>query len=302
MVDERYDIIGLANELGIRNLRRGSGHEYTASCPFSENHPNGDRHPSFGINAESGLWLCRSCGEKGNAVQLVEKVLGCDWHEARRVAALYGDEQDPMAILERMAGNQVETPHRPMPEISGFSSECEYWEGRGLDYVTCERYSLGFDMVNNRPVVPHIVGRELLGWQERSIDGSLPKWSSSAGFPRSDTLFGVDQVADADVVVLVEAPVSAMWLTQLGYPSVASFGCQFTYGQSVELRKRFSGAVIWYDPDEAGYNGARRVVELLRDYVDLWSVAAPPGDPNECSPDEVADVMGNIYEVGGIEI
>jgi hypothetical protein len=43
------------------------GGDYAARCPFHE-----DRHPSFSINARSGLWQCHAadCGRKGNAHEL----------------------------------------------------------------------------------------------------------------------------------------------------------------------------------------------------------------------------------------
>ncbi len=53
----------------LTKIKRRSGNEYMALCPF---HP--DKNPSFSFNAETGLWHCFACGEKGNVYQFLEKM------------------------------------------------------------------------------------------------------------------------------------------------------------------------------------------------------------------------------------
>ena len=53
--------------------------EVKCLCPF---HP--DTNPSLSINIEKGLFLCRACGETGNAIQFVQKKYGVDFKEALR--------------------------------------------------------------------------------------------------------------------------------------------------------------------------------------------------------------------------
>lgn len=298
----RIDVRGLFNELGIRSWKRvGSSDEYTASCPFKENHPHGDRNPSFGFNAESGLWLCRSCGEKGNLVQLVQKVLGCDFHEARRTASEYGDEQDLMRLLEQ-SDESVEPTLRGA-FIPGYTQTYHpYWSGRRIDDRSAYRYKLGYDSTQNKPVVPHIWHGEVVGWQKRCLDGSGPKWQSSPGFPKSTTIFGVDQIQRGGVVTVVEAPVSAIYLTQLGYPAVATFGASVSYEQSVEIRKRWDAAIVWFDPDDAGRIGMEKLVSLLIDYMPVWCVVDAQGDPNDLDEGQVRQEMMNLIQVHGVRI
>ena len=56
----------------LDKFRETGGGEFTARCPLP-NHD--DNNPSFNGNYYNGLWLCRGCGEKGNASQLAE-ILG----------------------------------------------------------------------------------------------------------------------------------------------------------------------------------------------------------------------------------
>ena len=52
-------------------VRCTGGDEYIASCPFPNHN---DKNPSFSVNTDSGLWNCKSCGEKGNAYKFAD-----DW-------------------------------------------------------------------------------------------------------------------------------------------------------------------------------------------------------------------------------
>lgn len=50
---------------------RTNGEEATPRCPFHD-----DQHPSFSVNLNTGLWLCRaeSCGGKGNIEQFCDRL------------------------------------------------------------------------------------------------------------------------------------------------------------------------------------------------------------------------------------
>ena len=48
-----------------------------ALCPFHE-----DKTPSWNGNVDTGLWICHACGEKGDAIALVEKRQGLDFQRA----------------------------------------------------------------------------------------------------------------------------------------------------------------------------------------------------------------------------
>ena len=159
---------------------------------------------------------------------------------------------------------------------------------------------MGYDDVQGKPVVPHIWHGEVVGWQKRCLDGSGPKWQSSPGFPKSTTIFGADQIQRGGVVTVVEAPVSAIYLTQLGYPAVATFGASVSYEQSVEIRKRWDAAVIWFDPDDAGRIGMEKLISLLIDYMPVWCVVDAAGDPNDLEPDAVNREMANLIKVDGL--
>jgi len=57
----------------LRDCKNIGGNEYIALCPFHD-----DKTPSFNFNSESGLYLCRGCGRKGNALHFYAKLNGFD--------------------------------------------------------------------------------------------------------------------------------------------------------------------------------------------------------------------------------
>lgn len=60
------------------SLRR-AGAEYVGLCPFHQ-----EKTPSFYVNPAKGLYLCRGCGEGGDAISWLRKKRGLTFREAAR--------------------------------------------------------------------------------------------------------------------------------------------------------------------------------------------------------------------------
>ncbi len=58
----------------LSKVKKSSGSNYTALCPFHDDH-----NPSFSFDAETGLWQCFACGEKGNAWQFADRMNDEEW-------------------------------------------------------------------------------------------------------------------------------------------------------------------------------------------------------------------------------
>lgn len=284
----------IVSMFGLRNARR-SGRNIVASCPFSENHPHGDRHPSFSINADTGLWICFSCGERGNIVQLAERVLGMSSFEARE---MFEFELTTEAIDSLMSASAAPKPMTTeQVDVSNWSvNRCEYWAYRGFSDETVRKWMLGYDPESRRAVVPVMWKREIIGWSKRAVDdGVQPKWVHSPGLPKSDILFGMDNFS-GDSAVLVEAPLSVIMLDQQGIGNaVASFGCSLSEKQSRLLRSHYNNVLIFYDPDGAGINGTRKALAMLEPFVDVFVVPPTRDDPAAMTADEnMAALRGAI--------
>lgn len=259
---------------GLRNATV-SRDEVLCSCPFPENHRNGDSHPSFRINTDKGLWICYGCGERGNIVQLAQRVLGMSPIEAHSVF----DAELTDSAIDELVSRQASSykPISPLDsDISKWSRNSHpYWKKRGFTDETIGKWRLGYDPQENRVVVPVMFGGKLVGWSMRAVDDETkPKWKHCPGMPKSEILFGMDNFT-GDCAVLVEAPLSVIMLDQHGVSNaVASFGCNLSDSQARLIRSSYNHVLVFYDPDDAGQNGAAGAVEKLEDFVDVYVV--PP--------------------------
>jgi DNA primase len=78
---QHANAIAIAERYGIK-LKRASGPEYIAKCPFHK-----DKRPSFSINAETTLWICFGCGARGDLYGLVGRLEGVKFRESKRIVA-----------------------------------------------------------------------------------------------------------------------------------------------------------------------------------------------------------------------
>jgi DNA primase len=77
---------------------KGTGDERTALCPFHE-----ESKPSFKVNLRKGGFHCFGCGAKGNVLDFVAKLEGCDLREAAVIVA----EASGISLSERTEGAET---------------------------------------------------------------------------------------------------------------------------------------------------------------------------------------------------
>lgn len=72
----------ITDALGDRK-NKISNNEIRCACPF---HKDGqEKHFSFNVNMQNGLWLCHTCGERGNIVQLVSRLKEISEEDAKEL-------------------------------------------------------------------------------------------------------------------------------------------------------------------------------------------------------------------------
>jgi DNA primase len=69
---------------------RQYGRECVGLCPFHD-----DSHPSLYVNREKGVFLCRSCGACGDAIDFVRKLHGCSFKKALEILNLKDTRPTP---------------------------------------------------------------------------------------------------------------------------------------------------------------------------------------------------------------
>jgi DNA primase len=310
----QVDVVRLLRErYGVSSLVV-DGDEIRCSCPLPFGmHPRGDRNPSFSVNAESRLVNCYVCGG-GDMLWFIQNMEPrqksgdfVSYADVARIANEYAEEFDIDRVINgaressKSALSGWRVPDRDISDFDVQVSEwskhhTSYWRSRGLNKETVDMWRLGFDEQEQRAIVPHVFDGRVVGWTGRSTsDEVLPKWKHSYQFPKDTTLFNYDNARRYPQVVVVEAPISALWLWQSRIPNVvATFGASVTMNQE-RLLRQFDEVILWMDADKAGWKSTLSLCENLRGHCIVGVVDSWEGDPAEKSADEC---WGLLYEKG----
>ncbi|ACH62157.1 DNA primase [Mycobacterium phage Myrna] len=255
-------------------------------------HANGDQNPSAACNLNKKTWVCYSyvdpeTNKSGyDMLHLIMKMEGAK--EPRDVMDLVrgfleGGTAEPNQFMAKLSALVVapESEKTGPPVVRGLSERNlaqwgythPYIVERGIDLDTASRLQIGYDPDENRITIPHFWNGRLVGWQKRAIPNrpgewpgtvpAVPKYRSSPGFPKSETLYRLAEARVSGRVVVVESPFSVIKAEALGVPGVtATFGAKITDHQ-LDLLKGVDDLVVWMDDDDAGRAAERRLVANL---------------------------------------
>ena len=264
-----------------------------------EHHTNGDQNPSAACNLDRKAYTCYSGYWGGDLFHLIMKMEGK--HSLDEIIPILGqfldgstqDQETFTAEIARLFSPDSGVYHYEPPRYSDrilapWAWVHPYLVERGIDVETASRLHLGWDEAENRITIPHFVDGSLVGWQKRAIPDrpgqwpgtseQMPKYRSTSGFPKSDTLYGYDRATGGRVIV-VESPFSVAKAEALGVKGVvATFGAKVSRRQIALLKERFYQVVIWFDGDPAGHAGERILARSLYRHVnEVLVVDAEPG-------------------------
>lgn len=319
-IEEVEDALGLDIKV--------SGDEHWCSCPLSS-HPGEDANPSFSLNvAKQFIWNCFGCQSSGNLPELVMDIMGIASHpEAVKWLSQYSDaelEDDVERFVRRLemwmevktppemerGGDLPWVPSERLLDWADNYEEIEQWVSAKwqINNETARAWGLGFDPIHERaghvgPVltIPHFFRHELVGYQARWIDppAKIPKYVNTVGFPKNNTLFGWDKIANNKVVV-VESVMTCIRLWQEGINAVATFGASYPEGQLRLLSSLEQGIIIAYDNDLAGQSGMFRLVKSLERAIPIEICPAQTkekGDLADLTTEEIYDQLSHTMTI-----
>ena len=240
-----------ANYLNVLSV---SGKEAMAICIFHE-----DSNASMQFNLETGLYLCFSCGAKGN-IRTLENRFGISHRDPgvgidtiyRRLAEL--------KKIDRDEGPRI----LPESELKKYALPTKHWAARGFNATTITSFDLGYDVHRDALTIPiRTMGGELLGFQRRFMDpDATPRYMYPKGFHKKEHLFASWMVANdssAHTVALTEGAIDTMTLWQYGVPAMAIYGSSISPEQIRVLRMLgIDEIVLFFDNDKAGKELTRR--------------------------------------------
>ena len=219
--------------------------ELTCLCPFHY-----EEHPSFGINLETGLYGCFSCGEKGNIVTFIAKMNGITSAEASKM--LNAGEYSGSTYKVEDFAKEKNIPTNYLKRI-GFSNgynciKIAYYNENHIQTATRLRYN---------PKEKTNKGR--FSWKKGSNIG----------------LYGLNGLADCpdDYVILVEGESDAVTLWYNHIPAVGVPGANNFKKEYAEQLEKFKKIYIHKEPDIGGENFVKNACQIFP-YEKLYIISS----------------------------
>lgn len=91
-VKDSIDLVSVVRGEGIELKRSGSRH--VGLCPF-----HADHNPSLFV-FDDGYFKCFGCGKKGDAIDFIRRLHGCDFQEALKILGIKQDKLTPQKRQE----------------------------------------------------------------------------------------------------------------------------------------------------------------------------------------------------------
>lgn len=242
------------------------GYEIQAECPAHEERTgHKDRHPSFYINADTGVFICFSCGWKGTLYTLINYVSGAENAQAWLISNQGLSNRLTRALKERPKIEEQTYVTDSM--LGAFTSPPSFaLKSRGLTLEAATLYGLLWDDKKQNWIIPirdPNTGK-LMGWQEKGYASRFFR-NYPTGIKKARALFGISQYSGGDMIV-VESPLDVIRLASLGISGgVAVYGALISKEQFNIIRGA-DRIVFALDNDDAGRDSSLNMMALCQRY------------------------------------
>lgn len=244
------------------------GDELVALCPGHKARTGKeDNHPSWSINEETGVHYCFSCGYRGNLYTLVRDVKGDEpakvlWSEFEIHGRPVTKDEVKTIINKPKPGTFRSANTKPESWLSDFVPPPDWaLSRRRILAAGAAEYEVLWDTENDSWILPfrETESRRLMGYQSKS-EKKREFRNRPMRLEKARTLFGWPVVEKETRIVVVESPLDAVLLADLGAPAVALCGSRISDEQAALLRD-FDQVLVWMDADKAGELEVQRLRE-----------------------------------------
>lgn len=253
--NESYDPDQIREVLKVCGVEIGSelDSDYLVFCPFHYN----KNTPACEVSKEKGLFVCFSCGERGNLLDLVMRTTNRNYFEASRIISSAERSIDFSSVIEKDIQVKEEfeefdslTVDRLHNSLMQNERALAYFNGRNIFSDAMKHFKLGYSEKQDMVTVPVYSHTNIcVGFVGRSVEGK--SFKNSTGLPRNKVLFNLNNCKFKDIVI-VESSFDAIRLWQLNIPAVATLGANLGKNQIKLLNKYAVRVILAMDQDEAG--------------------------------------------------
>ncbi len=296
--------------------------EYRIFCP----HPKHDDHrPSTDVNLVTGEWKCLSCGRAGDLLILGVFVLGKTRDEVKQILAPDTPEGIRAAISRKISVaktvKKIDRRHKVQPNTipplgSYHDGPMDYMLSRRFTQETLDKFGVRFVRkqellridqpsfeVSKAVGIPICdVQDRVQGWCYRSTPDS-ESWFRDVRYiytPEVDLnqlWFGINHTRRVKEIAITEGAIDAMWLSQLGIPSLAILGSNVRQPKKLNQLFNFRKVTVFADRDSAGVQAVRFLGDALRQRGVQCMVVTYPAWARGKDPQELASVdVELLYE------
>lgn len=264
------------------------------SSPFRE-----DKNPSWSLfKARTGdlLWKDFATGDTGNVVQFVMRIYDLTyWKALEKIwdTMIAGKKITPSKNrqLIREPANNLKT-HIGIKRKNFSKVDDDYWEQYGITRKTLKDFDVfpiykfwvndieqPFVYSKSNPMYAYKIFNKFKIYRPLS-KYKKDKWRSNCG---QYEIQGYTQLQNnGDLLVITKSLKDVMVLSELGYASIAPQSEQASIPKKVmdEMKARFKNIVIFFDYDDGGVKGAKKLSEkynipckfISKHYLDLYNI------------------------------
>lgn len=309
-VEER--ILELANQY-LDSHRPVGPNDLLSLCPF-----HSEREPSFTISKRTGLYICFSCGAKGNLRSLLVG-LGVEPEVIhRKYGRLIDEARENIPLPPRPFVPTEADKISPLPDhvLGLFDFIPETLLEEGFKEGTLKFFEVGVDKTHNRITYPlrdlrgrliGISGRTLINHPARykTYDKEYLKWDlPERGMPKSNLLWNGHNVypelyfgGGSGWLVLVEGFKACMKIWQAGVKSVTALMGIHLSAEQKWIIQRFKGPIIlMFDNNPAGVKATVEIGELLARSTTVKVALYEAEQPDGLSDENALDAINSAVE------
>lgn len=282
-----------------------------------------DNNPSWAIFTDktSGdlLWKDFATGEAGGVITFVTKLFNISYWKALE------------KIWEDLIANKGITPanHRKLlrEPVTGLKTHIgikrryftktddEYWGQYYLDRKTLKDFNVypiekfwvndieqSFTYSKSQPMYAYKMYDKFKIYRPNS-DRKNGKWRTNCG---AHYLQGYEQLANnGDLLILTKSLKDVMVLSKFGYNSIAPQSEQTAIPKNImeELKERFKEIVVFFDYDEGGVEGAKKLCEkyelksvfVPKQYLDIYRIKDISDFVKEMKEEETIKLLKDLF-------